>query len=745
MSNIKKNLGYVKNEVYDIIKAIKDGETDAIILDSYEEYSKSMLEFIKAKDKHWFKLFFGMIEYELDSGATCESLKDEMYGFVKTGKQLISYIIDTIFNDDDNEIESRVDSDDEEINDENNEIDDVKIEDAVKNFEWRKNQLDAIENTISQNFSSGVHNQIMGAGKTFIILKTIWEHFKLNLNNKKIYIITCFRQEILRDLFFDKDGEIDEEKVDFFRDNDIIDLEKFNIINRVHEKQKSIKVSKKKPSMLIINTDYLKSIDRGDYIDFDDVNFVILDECHSVSAVKFYTLLKKIKYDHKLSIIGFSATPLRDKAEQKLVDIFSKTIDVNDKNKKLNIISNYDFIHAIRDDVILPPYYILCEINKTLNGKIGKSNKDITKKVLENTLELAPYKKVIGWCKSKEHLKVYYKFIKENFPNLSVYCSSCFDGQLKDLGYNTNWYEFTKKEKNCILLCINRGREGSDIMNLDTAIYLDAVKKRSLLVALQTSGRVLRKDKKDKKSHGLIIDTFINVDGIQIEQMTAKRIINYYKQIFALCDEQENVNQQKEYSEMIKICNNIAYDETKEEITVKTDDNDKHNMKFKLELTTKVYDFSKMKIEIANIIDKMYNVDKLQKFNIIVDKMKKSNWFSLKTVDFWKAYDNLPDKDKMGIPLSGKELYNEYKETFDSKTWHEILGLDTGCWYQTINDCYKALKNICDTEMNDKIYNKCLTKDNRLPINPYEYFRMQKFISVEKDFKLENKKFANTY
>jgi hypothetical protein len=40
--------------------------------------------------------------------------------------------------------------------------------------------------------------------------------------NKKLYTITCFRQEILKDLFFDKDGEIDDEKEDFFRDNDII-------------------------------------------------------------------------------------------------------------------------------------------------------------------------------------------------------------------------------------------------------------------------------------------------------------------------------------------------------------------------------------------------------------------------------------------------------------------------------------------------------------------------------------------
>src|SRR5690348_4333769 len=90
MSHIEKNLDYIKKEIFDIVKAVKDGETDAIILDSYENYSKSMFEFVKTKDKQWFKFFFGMIELDIKSGATCESLKDEHAGNHKSGKQLIS-------------------------------------------------------------------------------------------------------------------------------------------------------------------------------------------------------------------------------------------------------------------------------------------------------------------------------------------------------------------------------------------------------------------------------------------------------------------------------------------------------------------------------------------------------------------------------------------------------------------------------------------------------------------------------
>ena len=73
-------------------------------------------------------------------------------------------------------------------------------------------------------------------------------------------------------------------------------------------------------------------------------------------------------------------------------------------------------------------------------------------------------------------------------------------------------------------------------------------------------------------------------------------------------------------------------------------------------------------------------------------------------MDFWKAYDNLPDKGKIGIPLSSKELYEEYKGFFDGKTWYDILGINTSCWYPTINDCYKALQNIYDIESEEAIY-----------------------------------------
>lgn len=744
--NINQKVKYVRKELFNVLKAIEDGHDDKIIYDSYENYNKSMLDFMKSKEKIWLKGFTKLIEEEIENGTDKESLRKELLSYKGQNKYIINHVVDTIFDDDIIENnESDFDSDDDEKHDYN---DDEKIEKAIKNFKWRENQIIAINNTIKQNFVSGVHNQIMGAGKTLIILNTISKHYEKNKNNG-LYIITTNRQEILRDLFFDSEGNIDDEKNEFFKKHDIINLDQFKVIVKlnfvkkdgknevkINNKIKDVKLSSSKPTIMVVNIDFLKSLDKAECIDYDECNMIIFDECHGVSAPKFYNLIKKIKYENKIPIIGFSATPLRERAESKLVDIFSSTYDEDKKGKTLNIISNYDFIQAIKDDIILPPYYIFCEVNKTLNGKIGRDNKQIMKRVLKNTLELAPYKKVIGWVRGIMHLKEYYKFIKENFPELTIYCTSYCDDQLKAMGYNTNWNEFLNKKNNCILLCVHRGREGCDITNLDTAIYLDAIKKRSLLVALQTSGRVLRPDILNKKTHGLIIDSFVNCENLQVEKVTAEKIINYYKKIFQLCDENdESYKSQKElYSEMLNICQNIEYDETKEEIIVKIDDNEKHNVKFKLELKTKTYDFQKLKIEIGAIIDKMYNVDKKEKFNIIIDKIKDHKYMSWKTDDFWEAYDNISNKDKMAIPLTSKELYETYKEFFDSMTWYDILELDTNQWYQTIGECCKGLKKIYQGEINNNVYRKLLPKDSKLPINPKELYKLHGFKNVEESF-----------
>lgn len=49
------------------------------------------------------------------------------------------------------------------------------------NFEFRPNQITAVKNTIEQGFVSGLHMQIMGAGKTIIMLSLINNHYLISI------------------------------------------------------------------------------------------------------------------------------------------------------------------------------------------------------------------------------------------------------------------------------------------------------------------------------------------------------------------------------------------------------------------------------------------------------------------------------------------------------------------------------------------------------------------------------------
>ena len=458
----------------------------------------------------------------------------------------------------------------------------------------------------------------------------------------------------------------------------------------------------------------------------------ILDECHSVSAPNLYNELHRIKYQYKKHIIGFSATPLRKNAEKKLVDIFSATTDEKQPNKKLNIISTYDFVSAIRDNVILPPKYIICEVKKTLNHRIGTNNK--------NTLKESPYKKVIGWCRTQKQMREYYRFIKEKFPELEIYCSSCSDRTDETKGYNISWRRYIKKRDNCILLCVNRCREGSDFKNLDTAIYLDAVKSRSFLVAMQTAGRVLRKDSEGLKTHGMIIDSFVNQDGIQIETMTAQRILGYYQQIFMLCDQNDYKEQIETYQRMIEMCRKMQYDEKQRLITIQLSDNKKNDILIRLELKTKTYDFLKLKDQLAEMVDRTFGVDQKIRFERMVDRLKAGQWFDRHTVDFWRTYDGIPAdvRRDAGLPVDSRTLYDEYLEMFDGHTWYGILGLDTSGW-MNLNEFKKFIHNkmLIDKydQRIDRVYiGKVMPLNKRLPPNPIDLYKIDSiYIEMTRD------------
>lgn len=759
----KNKLDKIKKEIKNI-SDIKDVKIE-IILDSYE-IDLNCYNFIKSRDESWFKLFYTVLEIylkdyvniddavsEIKTYDTCNLYQSFIKFICEELKNNHSTIVEKIHDGTDNEIDNGIDNgiDNEIDNEINNGADNIEIEqEEIIKFEGlRKNQKTARDNNIKNNFTSGIHNQITGSGKSIIILMTMSDHYEKDItkNKGRIYILTCPRIEVLRNMFFEKNSNdeyvINKKNIQFWRDNKIINLENWKIIDKINNKDKKIEIDKNKPNILITNTDFLKILDKLNLVQYEKVNLVLFDECHGVSAKVFYSLLEKIKFVHLIHIIGFSATPLRNNAEEKVKHIFSSSL-VKIPDPKLNIISNYDLMNAICDEIILPPSYTIVEINKTCNKKIGKSNKDIAEKTIKNKLKILPYKKIICWCRTIDKLKEWYEFFLSRFPELKLYCSTSKDNENKEL--NTDFDKFCKAENNSLLLCVNRCREGSDIKNLDCGIYLDNVKKRSTLVSIQTVGRILRPDKDKLKANGYMIDTFINDGKIEIELLTAQKVLTYYEKILSLTEGENYKGLIDTYLKMKEICDNTEYDDKTKKIKIKIDGNPVHNTEIKLELTTKIFDWTNFKNKLENIIDENFSISKEQKFKLIIDKLKKTNKFDAEK-DFWKTYNKL-DHDKLHIP-SKKCLYGEFKDIFDSISWFEFMNFDIGKYYKTIKQCRKAICNLFDKFDGDiitlQIYNNLRMYDKKLPPFPQEYFKKDKFTSVEKEFKNDFDEYFETY
>jgi superfamily II DNA or RNA helicase len=610
----------------------------------------------------------------------------------------------------------------ENIEDKYDEIDD-DLEKNINNFNWRFNQIKAIENTTQQGYCSGIHNQIMGSGKTYIMLNLISKHYS-EYNKNNIYIICCDRQEVLKKIFFDG-TMLDGQKIKFWKSNNIIDFKKYNLIDCVNNKPTRLNVQRDKPNILLINNDYLMALNKKNKIDWIDVSLMILDECHCVSGNKFHKLLHKIKYEKKISIIGFSATPLRDKADDKVIDIFSKD------NKKINIISHYDLMMAISDEIVLPFTCEYVEIKKNRGEKIGVQNKQIAQKMFGNIVPILPYKKIIMWCRKIVHMVDYYNYFKELYgKRYDIYCTSSKDDKLSRLGYNINIDEFYKKKNYAILFCVNRCREGSDIMNVDCGIFLDGVMKRSTLVSMQTGGRIMRPDNDGLKKRAYLIDTFVCQNNQQVELFTIGKVIGYYQKLLNLSDNCDDEKYDEYYENMILIASRTIIDEKKETIIIKVDDNVKHDIRLKIQMTTKKIDWNILKTLIKNEIDRKFKIDRDTQFNQIINNLKKLNIFDIMCTDFWKVYRDIPQetKDKYFLPIN---LYKEYQDKFEKTSWYTLLDLDTSCWYQTIKECHDAIsknKKIDVNKMSKTYYHDvCIKYDKKLPIFPEEHLKFYGF------------------
>ena len=337
----------------------------------------------------------------------------------------------------------------------------------------RSNQIKAINESLSDDFKSGIHYHATGSGKSWIAIHIILQFYNKYPKSNILWI--CEKKSILIEQFNIKN--LKERNFNhIFQKYNILNYSNFKLSNWYNSVNSAIYWDK--PVLLIINRAFLTSNDKYKKIKLP-FHLIIHDECHTIvnkSTRDFYDFI--LNHCNIPKCIGFSATPNLEYEPYK------------------NIITSYSIYDAFIDDVIVPPKikWFTCDDIIEYEEIIS-----LIKKEIDNSDLL--YRKIIIWC---------------GMINLCIdmgkLCSKYFDDYLISIdtskridGYAT-YEEFNDLEEKGILLCAAKHREGSDIKNLDACIFLDKVEKRCPKVFLQCIGRVLRIDKRNLKKYGLVID-----------------------------------------------------------------------------------------------------------------------------------------------------------------------------------------------------------------------------------------------
>lgn len=571
------------------------------------------------------------------------------------------------------------------------------------NYIYRTNQIEANERLNINGFEVGIHNQATGCGKSTIILKYI---DKAISENKSIILFTE-RLSIFTDLFkFNKNNLEQLDVLMFWKQKNICNLLNTNIINRITIKKDWVEKfnDDSKSQLLVINRAYLTS--NKEYENILHNNFIILhDECHNTSSNKCFNFLSYFK-NRQIPVIGFSATPLRSCKKEEIV----RLLDIYGINEELNLLTNYNILHAIKEKLILPPNFSWFELKNTKINIMNDDQCEDIKKVLnvyEEAILDMPYKKTIIWCGTTDITNRWYDIFEKYFLNNNKDFKLFKDHTKYDTNFdkiiaNQNYEEFKEREENGIIFCCNKHREGSDIKNLDSCIFLDYVKVRSSLIFIQSIGRVLRKNV--NKQCGFIIDPYVCDNSNNHGAELVNKIIQYYLDLQNISTIPYSVE------DKIKAFQNIKKSIKLNEKTIQICDQG-------IVINCKYLDnvvWNDINDNFIPIMQKKLQITKDELFNSIINKCKELEQFNDPNNDFWAEYNKL-DHDKLDIP---KDIYESYKEKFNENTWYDLLGFKN--MFLSLDEFRKfCVKNNIDS------YDKYKLKINdNMPSYPNEYYRL---------------------
>ena len=448
--------------------------------------------------------------------------------------------------------------------------DNIYSDNKPTEFNFRINQEEAFKKLEQNGLVTGILNSATGTGKSYIILRYIAYAYEKFKENCKIILFTE-RVSILKDLFeLGEDKQLLLDKIEYWKRINVGDLSKLNIIDRVTIKKYDWVDSFKEsgPVLLLINRAFLSNNTLYTNLKKDNISLIIHDECHNTTSTKCYNIVKYF-HDMNIPIIGFSATPIRTGASmiKRLASIYTSK-----ESNKINLIIDYGLIFAIKEKLIVPPifnWFYFEDYTNDTKYEVSDLEVESILKCLDEKIDLLPYKKMIAWGGYIELTELWlskiiiklstYPTKYKKLKNLKFFADL---ENIKEYGVNIGTYkEFKKIDSNGIMFCARKHREGSDIKNLDSCIFLDKAHNREPIPFIQSIGRVLRNN--TNKEYGYIFD------GIKLncyKDMTDK-ITDYYQTIQNLTSISELSN--SEHNERLnKISNMISFDTKTIKLTI---------------------------------------------------------------------------------------------------------------------------------------------------------------------------------
>jgi len=696
------------NIIYDVCDDLSNNISLIDILTKYEDLNIKIINFIKSKDKVYFKLLDKYILNELSKGITKSIIKQSLINKINN-----NVLLDLIIDNYELPIIQPSFIDEFKIN-----LNISELYPPKKPLILNRSQIQVLNYYQSNGVKSGLITHATGTGKTNCIFLTIG-HTEPN-----IIFILCSYKSILKQLLYTIDDNdkyiLDYEKFRQLKYGNYLNLWNYSIYNLADDTIDRKKLIKNLPKInnvnckkiFLINPQFISIKDRYKLLPKPDL--IIHDECHSITGSNTNMFLIHFISNYT-SIIGLSATPIRHIHKSSNRDLIERIFTTN-------IISTYENITAIINKDILNLEFYWFDANLDKDSTTNKTNKTNILN-LSNTIikvyDRLPNKKILIWCGTTKHADYLFDVLTNNNTINNMFNNIFVDHSKIDDIDSISYKQFKISTNKSILIVAEKYREGSDIEYLDCIVFADMVKTKLNIPFIQSIGRVQRLGY--NKTVGFVIDHYEITKERPKSIFIIDKLIKYYFEFFKYAIQ---LNYQQNTIIALKLYENILHN-----ITFETVNNE--NI-IRIHITSEMYFI--IHLNINNV--ELGEIENKFESNIKQHIITETNLTEKEILQF--EYDTFKICNKVYMIKTDKEYYSritEFNYVAEPKiryakiwiNWYDYLGIDTTIYPKDFSELQKNIKKYKIKTLK-QYYQQC--ESLNMPLMPEELYKCNNIASI---------------